>query len=89
MIWIELNYIRDFPGGSDGKESACSAGDLVWSLGSSRVRPDWMTNTHTLTTLLDSYHHRLLPSQVLFVSFIPQIKNVGKCGSFRIYSSYK
>ena len=23
-------YAKDFPGGSDGKESACSAGDLGW-----------------------------------------------------------
>ena len=26
-------FIRGFPGGSDGKESACSAGDLIQSLG--------------------------------------------------------
>ena len=25
-------WIRDFPGDSDGKESACSAGDRIWSL---------------------------------------------------------
>ena len=27
-------FLRSFPGGSDGKESSCSAGDQVWS-------PDW------------------------------------------------
>ena len=26
----DLVYAKDFPGGSDGKESACSAGDLGW-----------------------------------------------------------
>ena len=30
--WGELLVIRGFPGGSDGKESACSAGDGVQSL---------------------------------------------------------
>ena len=25
--------LKGFPGGSDGKESACSVGDMVWSLG--------------------------------------------------------
>ena len=28
--------IRGFPGGSDGKESACNAGDLGWTPGSGR-----------------------------------------------------
>ena len=27
-------YSWDFPGGSDGKESACNAGDLGWIPGS-------------------------------------------------------
>ena len=29
----EPECVADFPGGSDGKESACNAGDLVQSLG--------------------------------------------------------
>ena len=31
--WGELLVVRGFPGGSDGKESACNAGDQVQSLG--------------------------------------------------------
>ena len=27
------SFTRGLPGGSDGKESACNVGDLVWSLG--------------------------------------------------------
>ena len=28
IIWMMLDIFRGFPGGSDGKESACNAGDL-------------------------------------------------------------
>ena len=67
-----FTFFKDFPGVSDGKDSACNVGDLVWSLeekitthssilacripwteepgslqsvGSWRVRHDWVTNT--------------------------------------------
>ena len=76
-----LNVKWGFPGGSDGKESACSAGDLVrsleeerathysilswripWteepgglqSMGSQRVRHDWVTITHNIKCILPS-----------------------------------
>ena len=32
-IWLELSYGWGFPGGSDGKESACNAETQVWLLG--------------------------------------------------------
>ena len=31
-LWIPKHSL-DFPGGSSGKESACNAGDKVWTLG--------------------------------------------------------
>ena len=31
-----MNYLPDYPGGSDSKESACNAGDLGSILGSGR-----------------------------------------------------
>ena len=37
---------RDFPGGSEGKESACNAGDLALILGSGRSSGEW-TATHS------------------------------------------
>ena len=81
-------YQRSFPGGSDGKESASSAGDLgsipglgrspgegnathssilAWkipsteepgrlqSMGSKRVRLDWVTNTSSMTVIKFSF----------------------------------
>ena len=33
LNWTELMITKNFPCGSAGKESACNAGDLVWSLG--------------------------------------------------------
>ena len=33
IIYKTLIKYMGFPGGSDGKESACDAGDLIWSLG--------------------------------------------------------
>ena len=39
-------YSWDFPGGSDGKESACNAGDLGWIPGSGRSPRERMT-THS------------------------------------------
>ena len=37
LLWnfLRITYI-DFPGGSDGKESACNAGNLRWILGLGR-----------------------------------------------------
>ena len=35
-IYIIIYYILGFPGGSDGKESACNAGDLAFIPGSVR-----------------------------------------------------
>ena len=71
--YMVVPFIENFPGGSDGKESACNAGDQgstpglgrfpggVWqptpeflpvrlqSIGSQRVRHDWVTkHTHHL-----------------------------------------
>ena len=37
LLWIKYIWsCWDFPGGSDSKESACSVGDQVWSLGKNR-----------------------------------------------------
>ena len=33
MLWAEQKEAAGFPGGSDGKASACNAGGPVWSLG--------------------------------------------------------
>ena len=33
---LHIEYLKDFPGGSDGKESACSAGDVHSIPGSGR-----------------------------------------------------
>ena len=32
MYLVPYTYVVGFPDGSDGKESACNAGDQVWSL---------------------------------------------------------
>ena len=38
LLWIKYIWsCWDFPGGSDSKESACSVGDQVWSLGKKQV----------------------------------------------------
>ena len=34
-------HLMDFPGGSDGKESACNAGDLGWIPGLGRFPGEW------------------------------------------------
>ena len=36
MMWHEMLTLMGFPGGSDGKESACNAGDPGLILGSGR-----------------------------------------------------
>ena len=35
-VFLPLSLLRDFPGGSDGKESACNMGDLSLIPGSER-----------------------------------------------------
>ena len=89
-IYIALTLYLGFPGGSDSKESACNAGDMVWSMdredplekemathssvlawripwteepgglqsmGSQRVRHDWVTNITLLLHYIYNYLH--------------------------------
>ena len=44
MIWHEMLTLMGFPGGSDGKESACNAGDPGLILGSGRSLEKGMAN---------------------------------------------
>ena len=42
---MKVNEVMDFPGGSDGKESACSSGDLGSIPGSGRTPGEGNGNT--------------------------------------------
>ena len=100
-LLVQVTPHKGFPGGSDGKESACNAGDLgsipgsgrspgeetvnhstilAWrilctekpgrlqSIGSQRVRHDWVTNIHTLP-IIPFLHINNLGN--IFYTFLP------------------
>ena len=57
LIYVFISFEQDFPGGSDGKESACSAGNLGSVLGSGRASGEGNGNLlqySCLENLMDS-----------------------------------
>ena len=58
---MKVNEVMDFPGGSDGKESACSSGDLPW-VRKSPWRREWQ---HTPVFMPGESHGGLVGSMGL------------------------
>ena len=57
LIYVFISFEQDFPGGSDGKESACRAGNLGSVLGSGRASGEGNSNLlqySCLENLMDS-----------------------------------
>ena len=66
-------YFSDFPGGSDGKESACSTGDLGSVSGSGRF-PGERAWQPTLVFLPGDFLGPFSMGKNIYLHFFPKIK---------------
>jgi len=66
-------FLWDFPGGSDGTDSACNAGDpgLIPGSGRSPGERNTLNNLSNVTHLLSEGRAKPVPSCVLFLTCLP------------------
>ena len=79
-IWVSLMYDLGFPGGSDGKESACSTRDLGLLSGLERSLGDGNGNRLQYSCLENFMDRAAWPATVQGITKNPtQVNNKHKC----------